>query len=305
MFVRKKKNKSGSISIQILEKVDRKNKLIKTVGSSKDLDKIEKLYQEAKNLIPTLQKQSIFNFLSNSDETILNFTKSLTNTNISTVGAELVFGSLFDSIGFNVIDNKLFKDLVISRIIYQGSKLKLVDYIRRYEHREISVHSIYRFLDKLNDKYKNTVEQIAFNHTQKILKNITVVFYDMTTLYFEAQDEDDFRKIGFSKDGKFQDPQIMLGLLVGEKGYPIGYELFKGNTFEGHTLIPVLEKFQEKFNLVKPIVVADSGLLSKSNITKLKEKDYQYIIGARIKNDIKNIRFKSLSRWSDKNNYKR
>lgn len=84
----------------------------------------------------------------------------------------------------------------------------------------------------------------------------------MTTLYFEASDEDDFRRIGFSKDGKFQNPQIMLGLLVGEKGYPIGYELFKGNTFEGHTLIPILEKFQKKFNLDKPIIVADSGLLS-------------------------------------------
>lgn len=77
----------------------------------------------------------------------------------------------------------------------------------------------------------------------------------------------------------------MLGLLVGEKGYPIGYELFKGNTFEGHTLIPVLEKFQKKFNLVKPIIIADSGLLSKNNIEELKQKNYQYILGARIKND--------------------
>lgn len=95
----------------------------------------------------------------------------------------------------------------------------------------------------------------------------------MTTLYFESGDEDDFRKIGFSKDGKFQDPQIMLGLLVGERGYPIGYELFEGNTFEGKTLIPVLEQFQKKFDLVKPIIVADSGLLSKANITSLKEKN--------------------------------
>ncbi len=294
MFVRKKKNQSGSTSIQILEKIDRKNKLIKTVGSSKDLDEVEKLYQEAYRIMPTLQKQNTFNFISNDDENILNFTRSLSNSNITAVGAELVFGRLFDSIGFNIVDDKLFKDLVISRIIYQGSKLKLVDYLRRYEHKTISVQRIYRFLDKLHSKYKDMVEEIAFNHTQKILKNITVVFYDMTTLYFEAQDEDDFRKIGFSKDGKFQDPQIMLGLLVGENGYPIGYELFKGNTFEGHTLIPVLEKFQEKFNLMKPIIVADSGLLSKSNIQKLKEKNYQYIIGARIKNDTDDIAKKIL-----------
>jgi transposase len=86
----------------------------------------------------------------------------------------------------------------------------------------------------------------------------------------------------------------MLGLLVGEKGYPIGYELFEGNTYEGKTLIPILEKFQKKFNLVKPIIVADSGLLSKANIASLKEKNYEYIIGARIKNDTDEIAKKIL-----------
>jgi transposase len=112
----------------------------------------------------------------------------------------------------------------------------------------------------------------------------------MTTLYFEASDEDDFRRIGFSKDGKFQNPQIMLGVLVGEKGYPIGYELFEGNTFEGHTLIPVLEKFQKRFNLNKPVIVADSGLLSKANIEQLIALEYEYIIGARIKHESQTIK---------------
>jgi len=184
---------------------------------------------------------------------------------------------------------------VLSRIIYQGSKLKLTEYLRRFEHRDVSIQRIYRFLDKLNHKYKSQAEAIAFKHTQKILGQITVVFYDMTTLYFEAGDEDDFRRIGFSKDGKFQNPQIMLGLLVGEKGYPIGYELFEGNTFEGKTLIPVLEKFQKKFDLVKPIIIADSGLLSRANIASLKEKNYQYIIGARIKNSTDEIAQKILN----------
>ena len=295
MFVRKKKNKSGSVSVQIIQKVGRRNKLIQTVGSSLDELTIEELFAEAKRLIPSLQKQQSFNFLNEEDESILNFTKTLSNANIKAVGAELIFGALFDSIGFNVIDDQLFKDLVLSRIIYQGSKLKLTEYLRRFEHRDVSIQRIYRFLDKLNHKYKSQAEAIAFKHTQKILGQITVVFYDMTTLYFEAGDEDDFRRIGFSKDGKFQNPQIMLGLLVGEKGYPIGYELFEGNTFEGNTLIPVLEKFQKKFDLVKPIIIADSGLLSRANIASLKEKNYQYIIGARIKNSTDEIAQKILN----------
>lgn len=295
MFVRKKKNKSGSVSVQIIQKVGRRNKLIQTVGSSLDELTIEELFAEAKRLIPSLQKQQSFNFLNEEDESILNFTKTLSNANIKAVGAELIFGALFDSIGFNVIDDQLFKDLVLSRIIYQGSKLKLTEYLRRFEHRDVSIQRIYRFLDKLNHKYKSQAEAIAFKHTQKILGQITVVFYDMTTLYFEAGDEDDFRRIGFSKDGKFQNPQIMLGLLVGEKSYPIGYELFEGNTFEGKTLIPVLEKFQKKFDLVKPIIIADSGLLSRANIASLKEKNYQYIIGARIKNSTDEIAQKILN----------
>ena len=107
----------------------------------------------------------------------------------------------------------------------------------------------------------------------------------MTTLYFEASDEDDLRKTGFSKDGKHQCPQIFIGLLVGLGGYAIGYDIFEGNIYEGHTLIPFIEKISKKFNLNKPIIVADSGLLSKENIKALVEKEYEYIIGARIKNE--------------------
>jgi transposase len=88
----------------------------------------------------------------------------------------------------------------------------------------------------------------------------------MTTLYFESSDEDDLLKTGFSKDGKHQCPQIFIGLLVGLGGYAIGYDIYEGNTYEGHTLIPFLEKMRQKFNLDKPVVIADSGLLSKNNI---------------------------------------
>jgi transposase len=107
----------------------------------------------------------------------------------------------------------------------------------------------------------------------------------MTTLYFEAEDEDDLRKTGFSKDGKHSNPQIFLGLLVGTGGYAIGYDIYEGNIFEGHTLIPFLEKISAKFDLGKPIVVADAGLLSTDNIKALEAKEYEYILGARIKNE--------------------
>lgn len=190
----------------------------------------------------------------------------------------------------------MFRHLVISRIAFPLSKLKTVDYLRRYQGTNLDIDAVYRFLDKLNSDLKDTVENIAFTHTKRVLNgNISVVFYDMTTLYFEASDEDDLRKTGFSKDGKHQCPQIFIGLLVGLGGYAIGYDIFEGNTYEGHTLIPFLETMSAKFNLEKPVVVADSGLLSKKNIEALEENGYEYILGARIKNESKPIKSQILS----------
>ncbi len=116
-------------------------------------------------------------------------------------------------------------------------------------------------------------------------ENIGIVFYDITTLYFEASEEDDFKIAGFSKDGKSQLPQILIGLLVGNNGYPIGYELFEGNKSETKTLIPVLESFQNKFSLEKPIVIADAALLSQKNIDALTAQGYEYVLGGRLKNE--------------------
>jgi transposase len=116
------------------------------------------------------------------------------------------------------------------------------------------------------------------------------------TLYFEPSDEDDLRKTGFSKDGKHQNPQIFLGLLVGLGGYAIGYDVFEGNIYEGHTLIPFIEKISKKFNLDKPVIVADAGLLSNENIKALREMDYQYIIGARLKNKSEKIKKQILEK---------
>ena len=198
----------------------------------------------------------------------------------------MIFGKIYDSIGFNEIQEELFRHLVLARLAFPLSKLKTVDHLFRYQGFKLKTSNIYRFLDKLNNRLKEQVEQISFKHTKKVLNNkLSVVFYDMTTLYFEASDEDDLRKTGFSKDGKHQKPQIFLGLLVGLGGYAIGYEIFEGNICEGHTLMPVLEKISAKFNLKKPIVVADAGLLSTENIKRLKENGYQYILGARIKNE--------------------
>lgn len=291
MFVRKIRNRSGSTSVQIIAKHCKRYRIVETVGISKDADEIAKLVAEAKNRIDNpINQIPLFSDLSKTDAAIENFLESITNLQVRTIGPEIIFGNLFDRIGFNAIEDNLFRSIVIARLAYPASKLKTVDYLYRYQGVQIEVDIVYRFLDKLRDKYKATVEQIAFNHTKRILKTISVVFYDMTTLYFETEDEDDLRKIGFSKDGKFQNPQIMLGLLVGQNGYPIGYDIFEGNIFEGHTLLPMLENIQKKYEFGKPIVVADAAMLSKQNLKNLRDRRYQFIIGARIKNENEDVK---------------
>jgi len=294
MFLRKKKNKSGSISVQVISKAGGRYKVVKTIGSGRTEQEIEKIYYLGKQEIERLSFQPKL-FISETDTIVDGIFESLSNANIRVVGPELIFGKIYDKIGFNEIQEDLLRHLVISRLAFPLSKLKTIDYLYRYQGISLNKDTVYRFLDKLNSKLKDRIEQITFKYTKQILGgNISVVFYDMTTLYFEASDEDDLRKTGFSKDGKHSNPQIFLGLLVGLGGYAIGYDIFEGNTYEGHTLIPFLEKISAKFNLQKPVVVADSGLLSKDNIEALEQGDYQYIIGARIKNESKLVKEKIL-----------
>ena len=297
MFIRKNKNRSGSIGVQIISKEQGRYKVVETIGSGKSQEEIAKLYMEARQRLhqkQSLNQPSLFTY---PDElAIRDFVENLSNRQVHTIGPELIFGTIFDRIGFNAIPDELFRHITIARLAYPTSKLKTVDYLYRYQGINIDIDKVYRFLDTLKKTYKEQAERIAYEHTNKILQGkITVVFYDMTTLYFEAEDEDDLRKIGFSKDGQFQKPQIMLGLLVGEGGLPIGYDIFKGNTFEGHTLLPILHKIQQKYGFQQPIVVADAALLSKDNLENLGQAKYKFIIGARVKNETEKIKKKILT----------
>ena len=296
MFLRKKSNKSGSVSIQIISKHRGKYTVEQTIGSSSNEQELQKLWFLGKQEIERLASQSQL-FVSANDAQVEQVFDTLQNASIKTIGPEIIFGKIYDHIGFNTIQEDLFRHLVIARLTFPLSKLKTIEYLYRYQGVHLDIDAVYRFLDKLNNKLKEQVEALAFAHTQKVLGgHISVVFYDMTTLYFEASDEDDLRKAGFSKDGKHQNPQIYLGLLVGLGGYAIGYDIFEGSIYEGHTLVPFLEKIALRFNLNKPIVVADAGLLSNENIKTLEEKQYQYIIGARLKNEPQKVKQKILAK---------
>jgi len=281
------------ISIQVIDKSSGKYKVVKTIGSSNDCNLIDKLVIKAEQWIRERQGLIEIDFTQDrlQAEQILDSIQQIT-----VAGTDLLLGRIFSEIGFNRIGDDLFRQLVLSRLCFPVSKLKTTDYLSRYHSIDVDVQNIYRYLDKLYDNQKEAVQWISYTHTLKILHNeISIVFYDVTTLYFEIDDEDDLRKTGFSKDGKHQHPQIVLGLLVSIDGYPLAYEIFEGNKFEGHTMLPVIEAFKAKYKLVKLVIIADSGLLSNDNINDLQEKGYEFILGARIKAEKESVKNKILS----------
>lgn len=280
--MRKKKNPSGVISVQVIDKSNGKYVVRKTVGSSKDLFQINQLVSLANQWIHDHIGQETLDFTNHEHltRTVLDRISSITIS-----GVELLLGRIFDQIGFDRIDSGLFRPLVLSRLESPSSKLRTTDYLFKYYSLSIDVEAVYRYMDKLYNTQKEKVQQISYDHTLGILEGgISMVFYDVTTLYFEIEKEDSLRKTGFSKDGKHQHPQIVLGLLVSVGGYPLAYDIFEGNKYEGDTMLPIIDAFREKYQFESLTIVADSGLISNKNTADLEEKGYKYILGARIKN---------------------
>jgi len=174
--------------------------------------------------------------------------------------------------------------MVIQHLLSPRSKL--ATYERREQYLgipEMDLNHLYRSLDLLAER-KEAIEDFVFGRNLTLFSmNVDVVFYDVTTFYFESVREDGFRDFGFSKDNKVNEVQIVMGLLVDGEGRPIGYELFPGNTFDSKTLETSLEKLSKRFHIKRVVIVADRGLNSKLNLKRIKDRGYDYIVASRLK----------------------
>ena len=192
---------------------------------------------------------------------------------------ELIF-----QIGFDGIDKELLLDLVVIRILEPASKTRSIELLEEYfgiKHRRQSFYSSAPCWLNL----KSDVEAIAVQFArQKYSFNYDLLFYDVTTLYFETFEEDQLRRNGFSKDNKSQQPQILVALMVTREGFPIAYDVFAGNTFEGHTILPVVKAFIKKYSVKDFTIVADAAMINDSIVQQLLENDINYIVGARLGN---------------------
>lgn len=198
----------------------------------------------------------------------------------------------------------LLNDLVTMRIFEPASKLRSLELMERYFGIKHSRKTYYKIAPQCVE-LKETVSSKVVNFAKEHYSfDFDIVFYDVTTLYFETFEEDELRKNGFSKDNKSQQPQILVALMVTKEGFPIAHEIFSGNTFEGHTIIPVIKDFIKRHGVKEFTVVADAAMISSENIAELTQHSINYIVGARMGNlsaDLLELVDKQIDRQDGRN----
>ena len=278
--IRKVKTASDSTAVQIIRYENRKRVVVKHMGSAHNKDEVIILWNNAENWITEQTKQiPIFT----QEERFISFEQ------LEYLGFQYTFlyetlYKLQTRLGYTCFGNKLLNDLITIRIIEPASKLHSLELLKTYFNIKHRRQIFYRMLPEML-KLKDKIQELTINFAEKEFDfDFSIVFYDVTTLYFETFKADDFRKSGFSKDNKSNQPQIVVGLVVNKEGFPVAYELFPGNTFEGHTLIPIIKDFKKKYKIKNLIVVADAAMISADNIDNLKTAKIDYIVGARLGN---------------------
>ena len=244
--------------------------------------------RRAQDFINTYGGQTVFDFeahLQSQRQTQLDNVFSRI-VDIRQNAIQIILERIYGGIGFGAIGDDTLRLLAIARVCQPKSKVATVDYLKRCFHEDVKLHKVYRYMDTLYSTQREKIQNISVEHTRGLLGGrIGIVFYDVTTLYFESSREDVLRCPGFSKDGKTAESQIVLGLLVSRDGYPLSYNIFNGSQYEGRTFSPIIDDFVQRFSLSDFIVVADSGLLSRKNIALLKAAGYKFILGGRIKKE--------------------
>jgi transposase len=305
--VRTTKTASGKTAVQAVSSTHKKTLILKHLGSAETEKEISHLTSLGKQFIENqLGYNSLFPEFSTNNRRV-QFDQLLDSAIIKTTRHLSVYQILVDwynYCGFGLINNSLLCDLSIIRLIEPTSKLQSIKLLARHFLKKYSEVYVYRQLPKLG-QFKAILESVAIAFAKAHYNfSFSLVFYDVTTLYFESFTPDELRKCGFSKDSKSNQPQIVIGLVVDHQGFPISYGLFEGNTFEGHTMIPVILELKKKYQIDDLIIVADAGMISFANFEKLNEQNLNYIVGARVKNlPINTIKLISTSLNKTENKY--
>lgn len=300
MFVRKVRTASGAVAVQVMRKSGRRDELVEHVGSAHTDAELGVLLERARQV-------------ASGDQDVLDFEVSARTQRVTDVadwrtgtltlspgvpkGAPAapgrtaathsrllydVLGAIYDWVGFDVVDDRLFRELVIARIVEPTSKVDSLRVLTDLGADTVSYRTIQRNLTEINTHgYRDAIAGKCFTHAAD-RGALSLLLYDVTTLYFEAENEDELRKVGYSKERRV-DPQIVVGLLVDRTGFPLEIGCFEGNTAETTTIFPIITAFAARHDLGQTpmVVAADAGMLSAANLTALDDAELGFSVGSR------------------------
>lgn len=270
-FIRKVKTTSGATAVQIAYK--QKGKIVKIIhiGSAHTEEELHILLDLARK---HLQENQLELFPEPHSSLRVGIKSSFSTLLLKTLEEQ------YDKLGFSKLEDEIFKLLCIARIVEPTSKLDSLRVMADLGVGHIDQNKLYRCLAKASTRnYRQQISQACFDHVQK--HGLALLLYDVTTLYFQVQESDEYRKPGLSKERRLE-PQIIMGLLVDRNGFPLSLHSFEGNKAETKTLLPVIEAFQAQHKLSNVTIVADAAMLSASNLEALTKAGYTYIVGSRL-----------------------
>jgi transposase len=286
LTTRKTRTASGATAVQVVRYDGKRRIIVKHMGSAHDEDTLSLLLADADRYVRAHRAQpSLFETVEQPSRLVdLSKVQLIGVTHTYARRALLACAQLCGLEGLPM----LYRDLALMRIIEPTSKLRTLELLKQYFDVTYAERTVYRLLPRLVD-HQAAIETAAIDLARRDLnESFSLVLYDVTTLYFESFKEYDFQQPGFSKDNKPQQPQIVIGLITTRSGFPVMHEAFEGNTFEGHTMLAILKRFEQRVGgNCKPVIVADAAMLSAENMQKLAEQGYRYIVGARLANSAK------------------
>jgi Transposase DDE domain len=287
--------------VQIAEYVDGRRRIVRHVGSAHTEAELGLLVERARGLLgdaaqaeldlgvePTSPKARLVAAARDAGL----FAESGRPTGRTRVAAPHVVGTssrllcdalaeVYTALGFTAVGDDTFRDLVIARIVEPTSILDTGRVLTDLGRAPASERTMRRTLARCVGRgYRDRIATACFNHARSS-GDVSLCLYDVTTLYFEAEKEDDLRKVGYSKERRV-DPQVVVGLLVDRHGFPLEIGCFEGNKAETTTIVPIIKAFHDRHGLVDMVVVADAGMLSAANLTELDEANLRFIVGSRV-----------------------
>ena len=281
MKIRVIKTASKATAVQVVRYQDNKRVVLKHIGSAHTTGALNDLMILAEEWIKGYTSQlSIFpdenpnRLLHLNHCTFIGVKYNFFHKQIRAIQDMIKLGGLPD----------LLNDLVTIRIFEPASKLRSLELMEQFFGTCHSRKTYYKIAPDCIDLKKTVEEKVVDFAGSHYSFNFDILFYDVTTLYFETFEEDGLRRNGFSKDNKSEQPQILIALMVSKEGFPVAYEVFPGNTFEGHTIIPVIKDFIERNGVKDFTVVADAAMISSENVLQLTQNNINYIVGARLGN---------------------